>query len=103
MKSPLRWERFRELLGALRRRRMRLIPDRRSHSEFQGIWGFGPPVDICEDNDSLTLTMEIPGLNEKDLKVKVFGDVLVVSGERNFERDEKGKRSEERRVGKEGG
>src|SRR5256886_12805366 len=37
MKSPLRWERFRELLGALRRRRMRLIPDRRSHSEFQGI------------------------------------------------------------------
>ena len=91
MKSPLRWERFRELLGALRRRRMRLIPDRRSHSEFQGIWGFGPPVDICEDNDSLTLTMEIPGLNEKDLKVKVFGDVLVVSGERNFERDEKGK------------
>src|SRR5207253_8554320 len=70
MKSPLRWERFRELLGALRRRRMRLIPDRRSHSEFQGIWGFGPPVDICEDNDSLTLTMEIPGLNEKDLKVR---------------------------------
>src|SRR2546422_6956474 len=70
MKSPLRWERFRELLGALRRRRMRLIPDRRSHSEFQGIWGFGPPVDICEDNDSLTLTMEIPGLNEKDLDRK---------------------------------
>jgi HSP20 family protein len=52
---------------------------------------FIPPLDISEDENNLTVELEIPGMNEKDLHVRVDGNVLTVSGERKLEREEKGK------------
>ncbi|MGZ4827058.1 MAG: Hsp20/alpha crystallin family protein [Terriglobales bacterium] len=52
---------------------------------------FVPPVDISEDENHLTVELEIPGMKEQDLHVRVDGNVLTVDGERKLEREEKGK------------
>lgn len=41
-----------------------------------------PPVDIREDNSNLILRMEIPGVDEKDIDLKLEGLVLTIKGER---------------------
>jgi HSP20 family protein len=69
-----------------------------SDSPFFGDWGwknfnsnvFTPRVDVTEDNDNLYVTAEVPGVDKKDVKVSVVGDVLTISGEKKTEqRDEK--------------
>src|SRR5437899_10273491 len=50
---------------------------------------FVPPVDVYEDEHSLILKLEVPGVNEEDLNVSVENDTLTVQGERKFEKEEK--------------
>src|SRR6478752_786482 len=50
---------------------------------------FAPPVDIYEDEHNITLKMEAPGFDEKDIDVRVEGNTLNVRGERKLEKDEK--------------
>ena len=52
-------------------------------------WEFGPPVDIYEDEQKFTFKVEVPGLDEKDVKVEVANNVLTVRGERKLEKDMK--------------
>jgi len=62
---------------------------------------FVPPVDIYEDEHGIQLKLEVPGIEEKDLDVKVENNVLTVSGERKIEKEEKEEnfRRVERRYG----
>jgi HSP20 family protein len=48
---------------------------------------YGPPVDIYEDGLKLTFKVEVPGIDEKDVKVEIENDVLTVRGERRLEKD----------------
>jgi HSP20 family protein len=50
-----------------------------------------PPVDVAETEKSWTISFELPGLNEKDIQVQLMGRQLVVSGERKWEEEKKGK------------
>jgi len=50
---------------------------------------FVPAVDIYEDEHALTLKLEVPGVNEDDLKVSLENNVLTIQGERKFEKEEK--------------
>jgi HSP20 family protein len=50
---------------------------------------FAPPVDVYEDEHTITLKIEVPGIDEKDIDVQVEKDTLTVHGERKFEKDEK--------------
>jgi HSP20 family protein len=50
---------------------------------------FVPAVDVYEDEHNLVLKMEIPGVNDEDLKVSLENNTLTVSGERKFEKEEK--------------
>src|SRR5215510_1211602 len=50
---------------------------------------FVPAVDVYEDEHNLVLKMEVPGVNEEDLKVSLENNTLTVSGERKFEKEEK--------------
>lgn len=51
-----------------------------------------PAVDIEEGRNSVKITAELPGLQKKDIKISVDEDgVLTLSGERRFEKEEKGK------------
>jgi HSP20 family protein len=50
---------------------------------------FAPPVDIYEDEHSVTLKLEVPGIDEKDIDVRIEGNTLTVHGERKIEKEEK--------------
>lgn len=66
-------------------------------SPFWGNWKnfdvntsvFTPRVDVTEDNENLYVEADLPGVEKKDVKVSVVGDVLTISGEKKKEsRDE---------------
>ena len=48
---------------------------------------WSPFVDMRETKDDLVLTVEIPGVREKDVTVSITGDLLSVKGERRFEQE----------------
>lgn len=50
-----------------------------------------PAVNIAEDEKALTVSAELPGLEEKDIDVQVMGNQLVISAERKFEEEKKEK------------
>src|ERR1700720_4731607 len=50
---------------------------------------FAPPVDIYEDEHTITLKLEVPGIDEKDIDVRIEGNTLSVHGARKFEKEEK--------------
>ena len=49
-----------------------------------GSWA--PAVDVAEEGDKIFVKVEVPGMDEKDLKINFEDGVLTVSGERTFER-----------------
>ena len=51
--------------------------------------GFAPPVDIYEDEHTITLKLEVPGIEEKDIDVRIENNTLTVHGERKIEKEEK--------------
>jgi HSP20 family protein len=50
---------------------------------------FAPPVDIYEDEHTITLKLEVPGIDEKDIDVRIEGNTLTVQGERTIDKEEK--------------
>jgi HSP20 family protein len=48
-------------------------------------------MDLAETKDGLELTVELPGLEEKDVDVSVSDGLLTVSGEKKFESEKKDK------------
>ncbi len=48
-------------------------------------------MDLAETKDGLELTVELPGLEEKDVNVAVGDGILTVSGEKTFESESKDK------------
>jgi len=48
-----------------------------------------PPVDIYEDEHNIVLKIEVPGIDEKDLDVRIQNNTLTVHGERKIEKEEK--------------
>jgi HSP20 family protein len=50
---------------------------------------FAPPVDIYEDEHTITLQMEVPGIDEKDIDVRIEDNTLTVHGERKMEKEQK--------------
>jgi len=49
-----------------------------------------PPVDILEKDGDLILRVEVPGVNEKEIELKLDGRVLTIRGERKPEFQENG-------------
>jgi len=89
-----RWEPFRELTAMQDRmnRMNRLFRESNSSEspeEALTTTGFAPPVDIYEDEHTITLKLEIPGIDEKDIDVRIENNTLTVHGERKIEKEEK--------------
>ena len=53
---------------------------------------WSPLVDITEDEKEYVVKAEIPEMKKEDIKINVHDDVLTVSGERKYEKEEKGKK-----------
>jgi len=58
-------------------------------SLFKNDWE--PTVDVEEDDKSIRVKAEIPGIDEKDLDVKIENNILTLSGEKKEERKEEKK------------
>jgi HSP20 family protein len=50
---------------------------------------FAPAVDVYEDEHNVTLKIEVPGIDEKDIDVRLENNTLTVHGERKIEKEEK--------------
>ncbi|MCB9026655.1 MAG: Hsp20/alpha crystallin family protein [Bdellovibrionaceae bacterium] len=50
---------------------------------------FSPKVDVKETEDYFLISTDLPGVNEKDIHVEINNGILCISGERNFEQEEK--------------
>ena len=53
---------------------------------------WAPLVDIVEDDTQYVIKAELPGLKKEEIKVGVQDDVLTISGERQYEKEEKDKK-----------
>ena len=48
---------------------------------------FIPPVDILETKHEVVLKAELPGVLKENIDIQMEGDVLVLKGERKFEKE----------------
>lgn len=63
----------------------------RFFSEGPAARPWSPSVDIAEDENSLTLTADIPGVKLEEIDLKIEDGTLTFSGKREFEkREDKG-------------
>jgi HSP20 family protein len=86
-----RWDTYRDVL-ALQNRMNSLFQDfsRSGNGESElATAGFVPPVDIFEDENKLVLKIEIPGIRQEDIDVRLENNTLTVKGERNFQSEGK--------------
>ena len=47
---------------------------------------WNPPVDVLEEQDRIFVKVEVPGVEENNLKITFQDGLLTISGERQFER-----------------
>ena len=52
---------------------------------------WSPLVDIMEDEKEYLIKAELPDMKKEDVRLTVENDVLAMSGERTFEKEEKGR------------
>src|SRR6201987_1860640 len=84
-----RWDPFREF-STLQDRMNRLFQQSYGdREEALTTSTFAPPVDVYEDEHNITLKIEVPGIEEKDIDFRVENNTLTVHGERKFEKEEK--------------
>jgi HSP20 family protein len=87
-----RWDPFRDLV-TLQERMNRLFEDSLSRSKTtdqemaMGAWT--PAVDIFETPEMIVMKADLPGIDEKDIDVRIENNVLILRGERKFLKEAK--------------
>jgi HSP20 family protein len=84
-----RWEPFRELSTLQDRINRAFRESRTGEDDSLTTSSFAPAVDVYEDEHQVTLKIEVPGIDEKDIDVQVENHTLTVHGERKIEKEEK--------------
>jgi HSP20 family protein len=64
-------------------------PKSRLPEVFQG--AALPPVNVSETDKAFLVSVDLPGLEEKDIDVKLMGNQLMISAERRWEEEKKGR------------
>ena len=94
-KEVAEWNPFREL-DDINNRLSRIMggntPRTGSGREEITVAVWAPLVDITEDDKEYLIKAELPEVKKNDVKVRVEDGVLYLSGVRNLEKEEKGKR-----------
>ncbi|HEY5954045.1 MAG TPA: Hsp20/alpha crystallin family protein [Terrimicrobiaceae bacterium] len=94
MNALTKWNPFRELED-IQNRLSSLFgrpPMRGLGEEAMTISEWTPLVDIVEDEKEYLIKAELPEVKKEDVKVTVENGVLTITGERKFEKEEKGKK-----------
>ena len=90
----VRWEPFRDLVS-IQDRMNRIFDEAFRGAGRQGEeeWALGgswaPPVDIYEHDGTLVLKAELPGIDPKDVDIRVENNVLTLRGERKLDQEVK--------------
>lgn len=87
----IRWDPFRDLI-TVREKMNRLFDDEMtSHGEEKDMVAssWTPFVDIYENEDKVVLTAEVPGIEDKDIEIKIEDNTLAIKGDRKFEKETK--------------
>jgi HSP20 family protein len=84
--SLVKWDAFREF-NALNERLGTLFG--RSWDTPLSTTAWNPSVDIFENDNEVIFKAELPGMNAKDIEVKLENNVLMLKGERRFEKEAK--------------
>jgi HSP20 family protein len=91
MTGLTRWDPYREF-STLQDRMNRLFNasfNSEGRDESLTTSSFAPAVDVYEDEHDITLKIEVPGIDEKDIDVRIENNTLTVHGERKIEKEEK--------------
>ncbi len=48
-----------------------------------------PPIDIQLENDNLVVTVDLPGFDKKDIKLRINGNILSINAKRETDHDGK--------------
>jgi HSP20 family protein len=85
-----RWDPYREL-NTLQDRMNRLFNASFAEARDESLTSssFAPAVDVYEGEHDVTLKIEVPGIEEKDIDVRIENNTLTVHGERKIEKEEK--------------
>jgi HSP20 family protein len=89
--AMVRWEPVRDLL-TLQERMNRMLDNqyRGSNDEDWALGGsWAPAVDIYEKDGNIVLKAELPGVDPKDVDVRVENNLLTLKGERKFDNEVK--------------
>jgi len=87
----VRWDPFSEI-DSLQRGINRLFDEAASGRQTKGkpteaLWA--PTVNTLEDKDAFLLSCDLPGVDQKDVKLSLDNDTLTISGTRKLEHEEK--------------
>lgn len=63
------------------------LPERYFHRKSE----FFPFLDLSETDDAYIVKLDVPGVEQKDIKISLKDNILTVSGEKKEEREEKQK------------
>ena len=92
MPTQPEWDPLKELDAV--QRRMNLLFERAlARTDFSADGGVGswePLADIHETKESFRVCLELPGLGQDEIAVRVDGDELIVEGERVMDREQAG-------------
>jgi len=58
-------------------------------SENVSMWDWHPVVDIYDNDDTIVIKAELPGVDKKDIKLDVNGRILTLKGERSTDNEVK--------------
>jgi len=87
----VRWEPLRDLVTAQRdfdRLFREAFPPFSGETELS-TRAWAPPVDIYETENDIVLKAELPGVDPKDVEVRIEDNTLYLKGERKFEKEVK--------------
>ena len=88
--AMVRWEPVRDLLTLQDRMRGMIEGSYRGGDEDWALGGsWAPAVDIYEKDGNIVLKAELPGLDPKDVDVRVENNILTLRGERKFDNEVK--------------
>lgn len=92
------FDRFERLFSPLTRR---LFPFENLPNAVAASGAYMPNIDLSEDNENFYILAELPGMKDDEIKVKLDGSVLTISGrkERKEERKERNYYAIERTFG----
>jgi HSP20 family protein len=96
MNALSRWDPFRELEDM--QHRLSSVLGRQTQRSQEGgresmtVAEWAPLVDISEDDNEYLIKADLPEVKKEELKITVENGVLVLSGERKLEKEEKGRK-----------